>query len=307
MANTINAITKYADIQLDEVFMANAKTAILEGNNDLLNFTSAKTVKIPDILMDGLGDYSKTGGFPKGSVTLSWTEYTLNKDRGKEFMIDNMDNEETAGLAFGKLATEFMRVHVIPEVDAYRLSTLYANAPSANKTTIALTAANILSTFNADEKKFADNEIETTDLVRFISTNVDLLIKNSTEISKRFDVATYQVGSTSEGAAINVKVLSYNGIPHVVVPPKRFKTAYTFYTGDSNKFGFEPTSSAKDIDFMTVHKNAAIPVKKHEKVRVFTPDVNQKADAYLFQYRLYHDIFVPKNKILAITANTAAA
>ena len=38
------------------------------------------------------------------------------------YAIDNMDNEETAGIAFGRLAGEFIRTKVVPELDAYRFA-----------------------------------------------------------------------------------------------------------------------------------------------------------------------------------------
>lgn len=45
-----------------------------------------------------------------------------NFDRGRMFTVDNMDNAETAGLAFGRLASEFIRTKVAPEVDAFRFA-----------------------------------------------------------------------------------------------------------------------------------------------------------------------------------------
>ena len=51
---------------------------------------------------------------------------------------------------------------------------------------------------------------------------------------------------------------------------------------------------------MAVHYNAALPIKKHAPVRVFTPEQNQDKDGWKFQTRIYHDIFVPKNKTVGI-------
>lgn len=303
MANSIELIKSYGAGQLDDIFMAVSKTAILEGGNDLLKFVNAKTVLIPSIVMEGLGDYSRSTGFPKGDVSLTWDPYALTQDRGKEFTIDAMDNEETAGLAFGKLASEFERTKVIPEVDAYRLSTLYAKAKTENVTTETLTAKGILSRFNADDKLFDDNEIdnEGQTRIRFISSEVDKFLKDSEDLTKMLSVDTYNIGKDSEGVDINVKVRSYNGVALISVPKTRFKTSYTFGTN-----GFTAQEDAKEINFLTVDKRAAIPVKKHEKIRVFSPDENQDADAWKFQYRLYHDIFTPKNKTLGITASIKA-
>ena len=57
---------------------------------------------------------------------------------------------------------------------------------------------------------------------------------------------------------------------------------------------FQP--GAKKIGILVLPKRAASLVKKSERIRTFTPEQNQKADAYLFQYRLYYDLFV-KNSL----------
>ena len=49
-----------------------------------------------------------------------------------------MDDEETLGLTFGSVTGEFMRLHVIPELDAYRFAK-YASTPGINTTEAALT------------------------------------------------------------------------------------------------------------------------------------------------------------------------
>ncbi|MEG2037922.1 MAG: hypothetical protein RRZ93_08020, partial [Ruthenibacterium sp.] len=55
------------------------------------------------------------------------------------FSVDNMDNAETAGLAFGRLAGEFIRTRVAPELDAYRFAQ-YASKAGVAKVAGALVA-----------------------------------------------------------------------------------------------------------------------------------------------------------------------
>ena len=50
-----------------------------------------------------------------------------------------MDDEETAGAAFGRLAGEFVRTKVAPEMDAFRFS-VYASHSGIGKKTGALTS-----------------------------------------------------------------------------------------------------------------------------------------------------------------------
>ncbi len=293
----IELITRYSPEILDEIFAQEAVTTVLEGNNALLRFVNAKTVMIPEYVIDGLGDYSRKDGFPDGDIDLTWTPYTLTKDRGRGFSIDAMDDEESAGLAFGRLQSEFTRTRVVPEVDAYRLSTLFANAISENVVTKKIAANTIIKEWNEAIKVFQDNEVPIQDMILFVSTEVDMLIKNTTELQRQITQTDYK---SEQG--ITFKVRMYEDIPIIVVPKARFKTAYTFGAN-----GFEPLVDALDMNYMFVYKNAALPVKKHEKIRVFAPDTYQKKDAWLFQYRLYHDIFTPKNKKLGIFVSVAPA
>lgn len=335
--NSIELIKKYAAENLDKIFVMESVTGILENRagvelrpveND------AEYVYIPDISMDGLGDYSRDNGFPEGDVSLSWTPYKVRKDRGRQFSIDKVVDAESAGITSAKLMNEFLRTKVIPEVDAYRLSTLANEAVEDNVVPETIAANTIISKFNDVIKTYTDNEIALDNLIIFISTEVDKLIRNSTELSKQVTQADYKVGD------ITFKVKLYDGMPLVVVPKTRFKTSYafgsngftptvaeykltedsaldedkTYYTrsGTSPNYVYAKVTSpnvnniatyyevtvpaAQDINFMVVHTNAALPYKKHQAIRVFAPEVNQNKDAWLFQYRLYHDIITPKNK-----------
>ena len=66
-------------------------------------------------VLDGAPELAKQGANANETVK-------CNFDRGRMFTVDNMDNAETAGLAFGRLASEFIRTKVAPEVDAFRFA-----------------------------------------------------------------------------------------------------------------------------------------------------------------------------------------
>lgn len=301
MPSSIELITKYGSENLDEIFMKTSVTAVLEADQSLLKFINASTVMIPDYVIDGLGDYSRKDGFPEGNVEVHWTPYQLTMDRGTSFTIDSMTDEETAGIAFGKLSKEFMRTKVTPEVDAYRLSKLLANAKTEKIIqSDTITEKNVISKFNEDDKVFEDDEISHSECIRFISTEIDTMIKNSPELTKRVTQQDY-----ASPAGLNFTLRMYDDVPLIPVPKQRFKSLYVFHKGrgEDNKLGFTAAEGACDINYLTVHRNAALCIKKHEKIRVFSPDVNQKKDAWAFQYRLYHDIFTTKNKQSGIHAS----
>jgi hypothetical protein len=300
MPNKIALIQKYSPEILDEIFQKEAITAVLERDTSLLKFTSAKTVLIPRMEMDGLGDYVRANaagyGYPAGSVDVTWEPHTLTKDRGKQFVIDTMDDEETAGLVVGALLDQFVRTKEVPEVDAYRLSKLFSLAFADQVVEETVSANEIISKFNAAFEKFADLEIPEDEQILFVSNKVMTLIRNTTELAKRIYQEDYR-----NPAGLTFTVTMYEGRPILPVPQRRFFTAYTFGAN-----GFTPTAGAKLMNFMLVHFNAALPIKKHEVLKVFGPEVVQDFDGYKLNHRLYHDIFVPLNKRVAIYASVSA-
>ena len=116
MANSIDLAQTYLPL-LDEVYKVSSRTAILDSTK--VEIVNGNTVKVFKTSMDGLGDYNRANGFTHGDVTGTWETLTLGKDRGRSFVIDRMDNEESIGMAFGTLAGEFIRTRVAPEIDAY--------------------------------------------------------------------------------------------------------------------------------------------------------------------------------------------
>ena len=112
MANSITLFKKYIDL-LDEVYQNASVTSALDGDMTLVQMgANTNEIVIPKISMDGLADYDRNGGYVHGDVTLTNETVKFNYDRGRKFTVDAMDNEETAGLAFGKLAAEFIRTKV---------------------------------------------------------------------------------------------------------------------------------------------------------------------------------------------------
>ena len=56
---------------------------------------------------------------------------------------------------------------------------------------------------------------------------------------------------------------------------------------------------------MIVHPSAVVQVNKFMLPKIFSPDENQKMDAWLFQFRLYHDAFVYDNKVKGVYLHKA--
>ena len=289
MANAITTIQKYIPL-LDQVYAFASCSAILDTASALVRETAdAKTVLIAETSMSGLGNYSRADGFESGDLTLTWKPYTFEHDRGRSFHIDAMDDAETMGLAFGSLASEFIRTKVTPEIDAVRFAKYAANA--GETVAAALTNKTTVSAIATAEVAMEEKEVSLENCVLFITPTCYGYVKDDTDHFQRTLVP-------SENPNRNFG--SFDGMPIVKVPQTRFYTAVTLSDG------YAKAEDAKDINFMIVDRAAVIQLIKHGKIRVFDPDTNQSADAYKVDYRVYHDAWVLNNKKAGIYCHTKA-
>lgn len=297
--NSIETATRFTG-ELDKVLVQKSAVGFLSENAFHANFVGAKTVKIPSIELQGLGDYDRDSGFLQGTVTVSNTAYEMKQDRARSFQIDREDMDETgiANLA-GEVLGEFVRTKVCPETDAYTISKLAG---------IAFNRGNVVSTDEAQSVYEAFINMQSSvqeavgfdeELVAFVDSTYWAALKKSSEIAKTIDVSEFSQGD------INLKVRSIDGIPIIPVSSARMKTAYDFAA--DNAGGFTPAENAKEIRMLMLPKKAAMLIKKSEKIRMFTPDQNLKADAYKFDYRVYYDVFVKTSYIDSVFAYVDAA
>lgn len=282
MANTITLAKKFVPL-LDETYQSQSLTAVLDGDNALVaQGANAGELIIPRMSMQGLGDYSRSGGYVEGDVTLTNETVTYNFDRGRMFNVDTMDDMETAGVAFGRLAGEFIRTKVVPELDAFRLSS-YASATGVSSETGTLEdGAAVIAALRAAVTKMDEDEVALEERYLFITPTLHGLIQDmdttkSREVMDRF-------------AAV------------VDVPQTRFYTAIAqksgkvISTGDSTTTdetagGYGKAAAGKDINFMVIQKAAVIQYEKHVAPKILTPQQNPDADAYKFGY---HSVGVAK-------------
>lgn len=298
--NTLDFNSKLSG-ELDKVLVQKAETSFLADNAMRAKFVGTRNVLIPDLDMQGLGDYDRDDGFNKGSITVDQKSYTLTMDRGRSFQLDREDEDETgvANLA-GQILSEFVRTKVAPEMDAYVLSKLATTAITNTHTvTDSSPSTKIYSLFLKALNGAQDAAGYTEDFVCFVDPTVWGYMMSTTEITRQINVSNFKKGG------MDFQVKSINGTPIIPVAANRMKTAFTFYDGktasdgassnptpDQRPGGFAPASGANNIGLLVLPKKAAMLVKKSERMRTFEPNTNQSADAYLFQYRLYYDLFV---------------
>ena len=286
---------------LDEVYKASSKTSILDTANERVRFIGSDTVNLYTMSLDGLGNYSRNAGFVTGSVTGGWEPYKLTQDRGRSFMVDVMDNDETMGMAFGTLAGEFIRTQVTPEIDAYRFAK-YAGTSGISSGTpadITVGTTDVPSLIQEAETIMGDDEVPEEGRILFISEPAYAGLK---------DKITRYVQNGERG--IETAIDYYDGMRVIKVPKGRFNTGITLNDGLSageTKGGFTvPASTSYPINFMIIHPSAVVQIAKHVVPRIFSPEVNQSADAWKFDYRIYHDAFVENNKVAGIYLHRAA-
>ena len=144
--NTIEA-AKIFQTALDLQMIQGATSGWMEDNAGQTKYSGGAEVKIPKMSLSGLGKYNRDSGYVQGAVTYSYETKTLTQDRGRKFLIDKMDVDETNFVASASaVMSEFQRTKVIPEVDAYRYSRIYALAKDNYGRTYTPAASTILST-----------------------------------------------------------------------------------------------------------------------------------------------------------------
>ena len=300
MNNTIALAKQFVPL-LDETYQLSSLTAILDGQSELARQgANANELIIPMMAMQGLGDYSRNSGYVEGDVTLTNETVTCNFDRGRMFTVDTMDDLETAGIAFGRLAGEFIRTKVVPELDAFRLSS-YASAAGVSKATGTLaTGEAAVAAIRAAVTKMDEDEVPLTERYLYITPTLHGLISDMDTTKSREVLARF--------AAV------------VDVPQTRFYTKIAQKSGkviaggtgeaptstDETAGGYAKASEGKDINFMVIHKPAVIQFQKHVAPKIITPQGNPDADAYKFGY---HNVGVAKvyqNKAAGVYVHSKA-
>ena len=307
--NVIELVTKYLPI-LDEQYATEARSAILDAAPAFVQQTKdAKKVKIAKMNVDGLADYSRASGFTTGSMDLTWEEHEFRIDRGRALQIDALDNLESFGMAFGRLAGEFQRKHVIPEIDAYRFAQYYQKA--GTKVAITVTAGAIMKFIDNADAQLDDDDVPESGRILFVNPQVYKVMMNDPAIEKHITV-------DSDAKSINKKIYMYDDHVIVKVPSSRFWTEIKLLDGTSagqTSGGFVPAEGASVIGMMMIHPSAILQLSKRRIARVWAPTkeeaagtdgVNPNADAWKFDFRIYHDAWMLEEKLAGVYAATIA-
>lgn len=284
MPNTIVLAKNYVPL-LDEVYKNASVTSDLTGDPAMARAgANAREIVYPQIATTGLGNYDRNSGYTQGTVDLKWVSAEYNYDRGAKLSVDVMDNQETYNLAFGMAGATLMREKVAPEADAFTFATLAGieGISKGEAKTLADAAAFMEALLEAKNTMDNDEVPEDGRILYATPMLLNGLMMLDTYKSKEI-LSCYEIKKA--------------------VPQNRFYTAIDLLDGksaDEEAGHYRKAASAKDINFMIIHKPSLIKHDKHVVSNIIPADANPNADADILKYRKYGLVDVYKNKTAGI-------
>lgn len=286
MANNFETVTNYIINQLDLIYQAESKSQSLTTNSPLVTISKdGKEFKIPKYSMQGLANYDKTTGYNTGDVTVSFETKQANYERARRFVIDIIDNMDTAGIALAGLMSEFTRTQVIPEQDAFTFAKL-AEKATTNTIEETFTDGNkVLEALNTAYAKMSDDQVPESDRILFITPTL-LKLAQSLDLMQNKQILT-----------------NFSSV--VEVPQARFYSQIDL-KNDANG-GYAKSSGGVELNFLIAHRPAVIKFDRHITSNMIDYTANQTHDGYIYKYRRVGivDIYDNKEKGLYVSKKGA--
>lgn len=299
--NTLATATLFQNT-LDKIAVRDAVTGWMDANAGQVIYRGGKDVKIPKMTVQGMGDYDRDDGHQQGSVTLEYETRTMTQDRGRKFQLDPVDIDENSFVTTAAaVMSEFQRVYVIPEIDAYRISKIATEAIAAKKAGMVTYGYEPGATGTSALRKFKEG----VKAIREIGYNGPLVIHATPDMIMEYEleIAGKITAQTFSKGGIDTQVPSIDGVPIVSTPANRMYTAITIYDGKTagqEKGGYVKGSTALDVNFIVTLRTTPIALTKQDVMRIFDPLTNQKLNAWQMDYRRFHDIWILDNKLDSI-------
>lgn len=293
ISNSIGLAAEYLPL-LDEIYKAESKTALLDTAQDRVRWSNdTHSFYLFETDMVGLGDYSRNGGFVRGDVTASWRQYTPQHDRARQFLVDRLDNAESMGMAFGTLASEFMRTKVVPENDAVRFAAYAKGASDSMKTAENIsTGSGAVAAIDLGTEKLDNAEVPYEGRILFLNPTMYRLLKGG--------ITRYTMNGEN---GIDYNVEMYNDMRVITVPAGRFNTVCTLGQPTAHDGAGGYTAAGSTINFLIIHPSAILQVMRLANPRIFSPEVVQEADAWMYDFREMHGVWVKHQKMNGIYVN----
>ena len=293
VTNSVGLASSYLPI-LDEIYKAESKSAILDTAQDRVYYDpKTHTFHLFEIDMVGNADYSRNDGFVRGDVTAQWRSYAPQWDRGRQFVVDRIDNDEAMGMVFPSLGGEYLRTKVVPETDALRFATYATGAADAMKTAETIdSGAEAVAAIDLGTEKLDDAEVPYEGRLLFVNPTMYRYLKAG--------ITRYTMNGEN---GIDYNVEMYDSMRVITVPSGRFNTAVTLAQPDSHDDAGGYTATGSTINFLIIHPSAIMQANCFTEPRIFSPAVNQQAQGWMWDYRQYHGCWVKHQKTNGIYVN----
>lgn len=270
---------------MNEVYVKSAASAAIESDPALIRKgANGHELLVPKFSTQGMAEYSRSEGYVRGGVSLEWETVRFNYERGRSFEVDVLDNAESQNTAFGRLASEFMKKHALPELDAFRFAELCSSVEAAEET--ISTGAAAVAAIRVGAAAMDDRNVPNSERYLFISNKLQGLID---------DMDTTKSKAVLERFA---KVIT--------VPKGCFYSAIDLYDGVSEgqeEGGFAPADGSSEINFLIVHRPSVIVYTKYEVSKVIPPELNPDADAWRYAYRSSGYTGIPDSGLSGVYAS----
>ena len=293
VSNSVGYATSYLPI-LDEIYKAESKSAVLDTAQDRVYYNpETHTFNLFEIDMVGNADYSRNDGFVRGDVTAQWRSYTPQWDRGRQFVVDRVDNDEAMGMVFPSLGSEYLRTKVVPETDALRFMTYAKSAADSMKTAESIsTDSAAIAAIDLGTEKLDDAEVPYEGRILFVNPTMYRHIKGG---------ITRMVMNGENN--INYNVDYYNDMQVFTVPSGRFNTAISLAQPTAHDGAGGYTATGSTINFLIIHPTAIMQANCFTEPRIFSPGVWQQSQGWAWDFRQYHGAWVKHQKTNGIYVN----
>jgi hypothetical protein len=203
-----------------------------------------------------------------------------------------MDIDETNEVAtIANITRTFTEQQKVPEMDAYLAAKLFSFVTTPDTT--ALTAANILTTWDGYLEALTDARVNRDRVVAYMTPAAYKLLKEAAGITRFLDV-----GNGIRGVDRNVARL--DGVIVREVPSDIMKSSFVFTEG------WVAATGARQINMILVDPLAIAAPIKYETAMMSAPTAQSKGK-YLYYERYYYGAFALNNRKGGIIVNAAAA
>ena len=298
-ANTIEAVKEYIKTRIDAGFAIGGATQIWRPWGEFTQgLSGAGSVMLSDIVVEGLGNYDKTKGFPTRGGSIGWDEYKLRYDRAGSYNIDRIDIFQVALAGIlDKWTGQLSRNQLIPERDKINIMAAYERIKGAapgNVEEYEPTVDDIIGKFGEVLNKLFNKTGMLQGYQVLVNGDYMDTFMKSKEVTKVVGVAQNPI------LAIEQRVGAVSGSILQWVPADRMKTEFDIMDGVTDgqeEGGVKEGDDAADIVAIFSAPDTIQSVDAVDVVNVFGPDQNQTADATRINMRFFYDTLITKNSL----------